>query len=107
MLILDMKLVVTSLQMSTFPFNWILVLQLLVSTFDLCYIYVSYLILYPFFLGHNGSGKSTLLKLLTGILEPRSGQMHRHGRLRFAHFMQHHIDQLDLSTSPVGFMAQK
>jgi ATP-binding cassette, subfamily F, member 3 len=33
--------------------------------------------------------------------------MHRHGRLRFAHFMQHHIDQLDLSTSPVGFMAQK
>ncbi|CAG8438415.1 uncharacterized protein OCT59_013223 [Rhizophagus irregularis] len=57
--------------------------------------------------GPNGSGKSTLLKLLTGILEPRSGIVKRHGRLRFAHFMQHHVDQLDLGTSPVGFMAQK
>ncbi|CAG8437092.1 2271_t:CDS:2 [Funneliformis mosseae] len=57
--------------------------------------------------GPNGAGKSTLLKLLTGILEPKTGQMHRHGRLRFAHFMQHHVDQLDLNTSPTGFMAQK
>ncbi|CAG8521892.1 5413_t:CDS:10 [Acaulospora morrowiae] len=57
--------------------------------------------------GPNGAGKSTLLKLLTGILEARSGQIHRHGRLRFAHFMQHHVDQLDLNTSAVGFMSQK
>ncbi|RHZ54525.1 hypothetical protein Glove_426g70 [Diversispora epigaea] len=57
--------------------------------------------------GPNGSGKSTLLKLLTGILEPSAGQVHRHGRLRFAHFMQHHVDQLDLSTNAVMFMAQK
>ncbi|CAG8535398.1 9475_t:CDS:2 [Acaulospora colombiana] len=57
--------------------------------------------------GPNGAGKSTLLKLLTGILEPRTGQVHRHGRLRFAHFMQHHVDQLDLNTSAVGFLSQK
>src|SRR5690242_10311981 len=52
-------------------------------------------------------GKSTLLKLLTGALEPRSGLMHRHGRLRFAHFMQHHVDQLILDMNAVAFMAQK
>ncbi|CAG8770467.1 17024_t:CDS:2 [Gigaspora margarita] len=57
--------------------------------------------------GPNGAGKSTLLKLLTGILEPRSGQVHRHGRLRFAHFMQHHVDQLILDKNAVAFMAQK
>ncbi|CAH1758416.1 7783_t:CDS:10 [Entrophospora sp. SA101] len=57
--------------------------------------------------GPNGSGKSTLLKLLTGILEPISGQAHRHGRLRFAHFMQHHVDQLDLDTNAVSFMAKQ
>lgn len=32
-------------------------------------------------IGHNGSGKSTLLKVLTGILEPRSGKVDYRGRL--------------------------
>ena len=32
-------------------------------------------------IGPNGSGKSTLLKLITGILEPTSGELHVHGRI--------------------------
>lgn len=32
-------------------------------------------------IGHNGSGKSTLLKLITGILEPTSGDIHVRGRI--------------------------
>ncbi|KXN67246.1 P-loop containing nucleoside triphosphate hydrolase protein [Conidiobolus coronatus NRRL 28638] len=57
--------------------------------------------------GPNGAGKSTMLKLLTGKLEPKIGMVHRHGRLRFAMFTQHHVDQLDLDMSPVGYMASK
>ncbi|CAG8611873.1 7910_t:CDS:2, partial [Paraglomus occultum] len=56
--------------------------------------------------GPNGAGKSTLLKLLTGMLQPLKGFVHRHGRLRFALFMQHHVDQLDLDTTAVGFMSK-
>ena len=32
-------------------------------------------------IGHNGSGKSTLLKVLTGILEPKNGQVQHTGHL--------------------------
>ncbi|ORZ18051.1 P-loop containing nucleoside triphosphate hydrolase protein [Absidia repens] len=57
--------------------------------------------------GPNGAGKSTMLKLLTEENKPMSGLVHRNGRLRIAYFTQHHIDQLDLSKSAVGFMAEK
>ncbi|RUP31129.1 P-loop containing nucleoside triphosphate hydrolase protein [Jimgerdemannia flammicorona] len=57
--------------------------------------------------GPNGAGKSTMLKVLTGAAQPRSGLVHRHGRLRMAYFTQHHVDQLDLTMSAVGFMANK
>lgn len=56
--------------------------------------------------GPNGAGKSTMLKLLTGKLEPQKGLVHRHGRLRFALFSQHHVDQLDVNVSSVEFMAK-
>ncbi|KAI8346708.1 P-loop containing nucleoside triphosphate hydrolase protein [Mortierella sp. GBAus27b] len=56
--------------------------------------------------GPNGAGKSTMLKLLTGKLEPQKGLVHRHGRLRFALFSQHHVDQLDVTVSSVEFMAK-
>ncbi|KAI0244743.1 ATP-binding cassette, regulator of translational elongation [Massospora cicadina] len=58
-------------------------------------------------IGPNGAGKTTLLKLLTGQLEPLKGMVHRHGRLRFALFTQHHVDQLDLNSTAVEYMAAK
>ncbi|CAO3631241.1 unnamed protein product [Cunninghamella blakesleeana] len=57
--------------------------------------------------GPNGAGKSTLLKLLTEENKPKSGLVHRNGRLKIAYFTQHHIDQLDLTKSAVAFMADK
>jgi len=51
--------------------------------------------------GANGAGKSTLLKLLIGELQPKEGLQYRNPRLRVSMFTQHHIDQLDLSLSPL------
>ncbi|KAI8051101.1 P-loop containing nucleoside triphosphate hydrolase protein [Syncephalis plumigaleata] len=57
--------------------------------------------------GPNGAGKTTMLKLLTGQLEPNGGDVRRNGRLRFAYFSQHHVDQLDLNMTSVGYMASR
>ena len=57
-------------------------------------------------MGPNGIGKSTLLKLILGELEPSSGEVKRHGRLRMGRFTQHHVDQLDLGKSALdSFLA--
>ncbi|KAJ1972958.1 ATP-binding cassette, regulator of translational elongation [Dimargaris xerosporica] len=56
--------------------------------------------------GPNGAGKSTMLKLLIGKLDPVTGMVHRHGRLRIAYFTQHHVDQLEMDLSPVAYMAK-
>jgi ATP-binding cassette subfamily F protein 3 len=56
--------------------------------------------------GPNGAGKTTILKLLIGQLQPTSGLISRHPRLRIGFFAQHHVDGLDMNTSAVGFMAK-
>ncbi|RAL16546.1 putative AAA family ATPase GCN20 [Aspergillus homomorphus CBS 101889] len=56
--------------------------------------------------GPNGAGKTTVLKLLTAQLQPTSGFMSQHARLRIGYFAQHHVDALDLTTSAVSFMAK-
>jgi len=57
--------------------------------------------------GSNGAGKSTLIKLLTGELNPLSGQVNRNGRLRVGYFAQHHVDTLIPTMNPVQFLAHK
>jgi len=55
-------------------------------------------------LGANGVGKSTLINLLTGKLQPISGQISRNHSARVAVFAQHHVDGLDLRRSAVDMM---
>lgn len=57
-------------------------------------------------IGPNGAGKTTVLKLLTNQLQPSSGLISQHARLRIGYFAQHHVDALDLTTSAVSFMAK-
>jgi ATP-binding cassette subfamily F protein 3 len=57
--------------------------------------------------GPNGAGKTTLLRLLCGPLEPTSGHLYRHGRLRIGFFSQHHVDQLDLRLNALQLMQQR
>eukprot|EP00242_Pyramimonas_sp_CCMP2087_P006181 CAMPEP_0198199308 /NCGR_PEP_ID=MMETSP1445-20131203/2625_1 /TAXON_ID=36898 /ORGANISM="Pyramimonas sp., Strain CCMP2087" /LENGTH=946 /DNA_ID=CAMNT_0043869121 /DNA_START=160 /DNA_END=3000 /DNA_ORIENTATION=- len=54
--------------------------------------------------GANGAGKSTLLKLILGELTPTKGEVVQSRHFKCAAFSQHHMDQLDLSMSPLEYL---
>ncbi len=45
-------------------------------------------------LGANGQGKSTLVKAIARRLEPMSGNVYAHKKLKVAYFAQHQLDEL-------------
>lgn len=58
-------------------------------------------------LGENGNGKTTLVKLIMGALEPCEGEVRRSPHARYAIVNQHHADQIDLSLTPLEFIAKE
>jgi len=51
-------------------------------------------------LGKNGEGKSTFAKGILSMLQPSSGFIKRHKKLKIGYFAQHEIDALNLDHSP-------
>jgi len=58
-------------------------------------------------MGPNGAGKSTLLKLLTDKLKPYSGDITRHSTAQVAYFAQHHVQDMDVTLTPMEYMVQQ
>jgi len=55
-------------------------------------------------LGTNGCGKSTLIKLIVGQIEASEGKIKLNDYARTALFTQHHVDQLDLTMTPLEYL---
>jgi ABC-type Mn2+/Zn2+ transport system ATPase subunit len=58
-------------------------------------------------MGPNGAGKSTLLKLITDKLKPTTGEVTRNGTATVAYFAQHHVQDMDISLTPMEYMIQQ
>lgn len=54
--------------------------------------------------GPNGAGKTTLLKLLTGEINPTTGEVRRNPRLRMGIYNQHFVDRLPMNKTPVEYL---
>lgn len=55
----------------------------------------------------GGAGKSSLLQLLTGSLQPTSGEVLRHSRLRIGRYDQHFEELLPFQKSPVDYLVDQ
>ncbi|MEM6850426.1 MAG: ABC-F family ATP-binding cassette domain-containing protein [Pseudomonadota bacterium] len=51
-------------------------------------------------LGPNGEGKTTLAKAISGRLQPLTGSVFKHKKLKIGFFAQHQIDELNPAASP-------
>lgn len=56
--------------------------------------------------GPNGAGKTTLVKLMSGELQPVSGDIRPHMHLKMGRFTQHFVDVLDLNKTPLDFFGE-
>ena len=59
------------------------------------------------FLSLKTSFIQTLVKLIMGELEPCEGNVRRSPHARYALVNQHHAEQIDLSLTPLEFLATK
>jgi ATP-binding cassette subfamily F protein 3 len=57
-------------------------------------------------LGANGNGKSTFAQLLSGRLQPFTGEIRRAPRMRCGYFAQHQIEELEPDATPYDHLAR-
>lgn len=57
--------------------------------------------------GPNGAGKTTFMNLLSGDLEPSSGESRRSHKLRIGRYAQHFVDALSMDVNPVEYLLNK
>lgn len=57
--------------------------------------------------GPNGAGKSTLLKLMTGEIQPTTGEVRRNPRLKMGIYNQHFVDRLPMDKTPVEHLRDR